>query len=182
MLWRTQAASPSSQRMAESTAQERLQPSLLDRLTDLDPGSQRESDDQRTLTKQALRAAVLRDLSWLFNATSHGLDFDDKRLTHAARSVINYGLPMLSGQFTSGIQRVSMEAALKNAILQFEPRILPQTLEVELIMEGHVLESHNRIGLHIRGMLWAQPVPLEFLMRSRIDLEDGRIEMEDAAR
>ena len=182
MLWRTQAASPSSQRMAESTAQERLQPSLLDRLTDLDPGSQRESDDQRTLTKQALRAAVLRDLSWLFNATSYGLDFDDKRLTHAARSVINYGLPMLSGQFTSGIQRVSMEAALKNAILQFEPRILPQTLEVELIMEGHVLESHNRIGLHIRGMLWAQPVPLEFLMRSRIDLEDGRIEMEDAAR
>ncbi|RZI94154.1 MAG: type VI secretion system baseplate subunit TssE, partial [Variovorax sp.] len=41
--------------------------------------------------------------------------------------------------------------------------------------------SHNRIGLQIRGMLWAQPVPLEFLMRSRIDLEEGRIEIEDLA-
>jgi type VI secretion system protein ImpF len=46
-------------------------------------------------------------------------------------------------------------------------------------MEGSALDSHNRIGLRIRGMLWAQPVPLEFLMRSRIDLEEGRIEIED---
>jgi type VI secretion system protein ImpF len=165
--------------MAEITAQERLQPSLLDRLVDHAPGEQREGDDKRTLTRQALRQAVLRDLSWLFNATGQGLD--DQRYPEAARSVINYGLPMLSGQFTSSVQRVSMEQALKNAILQFEPRILPRTLEVELVMEGSALDSHNRIGLLIRGMLWAQPVPLEFLMRSRVDLEEGRIEIEDMA-
>ena len=106
---------------------------------------------------------------------------DDKQHPNAARSVINYGLPMLSGQFTSSVQRVSMEQALKQAILQFEPRILPRTLEVELVMEGSALDSHNRIGLQIRGMLWAQPVPLEFLMRSRVDLEEGRIEIEDMA-
>ena len=164
--------------MPELTAQERLQPSLLDRLVDEAPGETRESDDKRVLTKQALRQAVLRDLSWLFNATAHGAGLDERRHPHAARSVLNYGLPMLSGQFTSSVQRVSMEQALKNAILQFEPRILPRTLEVELVMEGSALESHNRIGLQIRGMLWAQPVPLEFLMRSRIDLEEGRIEVE----
>lgn len=165
--------------MAELTAQERLQPSLLDRLVDHAPTEQREGDDKRTLTRQALRQAVLRDLGWLFNATGYGLGLDDKRYPNAARSVLNYGLPMLSGQFTSSLQRVSMEQALKNAILQFEPRILPRTLEVELVMEGSALDSHNRIGLQIRGMLWAQPVPLEFLMRSRIDLEEGRIEIED---
>ncbi|RYF63928.1 MAG: type VI secretion system baseplate subunit TssE [Comamonadaceae bacterium] len=168
--------------MAESgSVQERLQPSLLDRLVDHAPDEQRESDDKRTLTRQALRQAVLRDLNWLFNATGLGLQMDDRRHHHAARSVLNYGLPMLSGQFTSSIQRVSMEQALKNAIQLFEPRILPRTLEVELIMEGSALDSHNRIGLQIRGMLWAQPVPLEFLMRSRIDLEEGRIEIQDMA-
>ena len=165
--------------MAEPGAQERLQPSLLDRLVDEAPERSSESDDERTLTRQALRQAVLRDLSWLFNCTSYGLAHDDQRYPHAARSVFNYGLPMLSGQFTSSVQRVSMEQALKNAILQFEPRILPRTLEVELVMEASALESHNRIGLQIRGMLWAQPVPLEFLMRSRIDLEEGRIEVVD---
>ena len=167
--------------MAELTAQERLQPSLLDRLIDDAPDQQREGDDKRTLNRQALREAVLRDLSWLFNATGYGLAVDDKRYPHAANSVLNYGLPMLSGQFTSSVQRVSMEQALKNAILQFEPRILPRTLEVDLVMEGSALDSHNRIGLQIRGMLWAQPVPLEFLMRSRIDLEEGRIEIQDMA-
>jgi len=164
-------------RMPDAAPQERLQPSLLDRLIDDAPDAQRESDAQRTLTRQALRLAVLRDLGWLFNATGLGLPMDDRRYPHAARSVLNYGLPMLSGQFTSSVQRASMEQALKNAIVLFEPRILPRTLEVELIMEGSALDSHNRIGLQIRGMLWAQPVPLEFLMRSRIDLEEGRIEV-----
>lgn len=163
-----------------ASAQERLQPSLLDRLVDLEPGREREGDDQRTLTRQALRAAVLRDLAWLFNATGGLRGLDERRHPNASRSVLNYGLPMLSGQFTSSIQRVSMEQAVKNAILQFEPRILPRTLEVELVMEGSALDSHNRVGLQIRGMLWAQPVPLEFLMRSRIDLEEGRIDIEQA--
>ena len=102
-----------------------------------------------------------------------------RRHPQAARSVLNYGLPMLSGQFTSSIQRVSMEQALKNAILQFEPRILPRTLEVEIVMEGSSLDSHNCISLLVRGSLWAQPVPLEFLMRSRVDLEEGRIAIDD---
>jgi type VI secretion system protein ImpF len=28
-------------------------------------------------------------------------------------------------------------------------------------------------------MLWAQPVPMEFLLRSRIDLEEGRFVVEE---
>jgi type VI secretion system protein ImpF len=168
--------------MAETAikAQERLQPSLLDRLIDDAPGDRREGEDKRALTRAQLRAAVLRDLGWLFNATNLGLPFNDARYPEAARSVLNYGLPMMSGQYTSTVQRIGMEQALKNAILQFEPRILPRTLEVELVIEGSALDSHNRIGLRIRGMLWAQPVPLEFLMRSRIDLEEGRFDIEDA--
>jgi type VI secretion system protein ImpF len=165
--------------MTNLAVQERLQPALLDRLVDDAPHQKRESDAQRTLTHQALRAAMLRDLGWLLNATSMGLPMDDKRHPHTARSVLNYGLPMLSGQFTSSVQRVNMEQALKNAIMQFEPRILPDTLEVELIMNGPVLDSHNHIGLRIQGVLWAQPVPLEFLLKSRIDLEEGRIEIEE---
>jgi type VI secretion system protein ImpF len=165
--------------MAEQVAQDRLQPSLLDRLVDDAPTERREGEEKRTLTRQALRQAVLRDLTWLFNTTSYGLPLDDRRHPNAACSVLNYGLPTLSGQFTSSIERANIQQALKAAIVQFEPRILPRTIEVELIMEGSALDSHNRIGLQIRGMLWAQPVPLEFLMRSRIDLEEGRVEVED---
>jgi type VI secretion system protein ImpF len=164
--------------MAETIAQERLQPALLDRLIDDAPRNPQESDAQRTLTRAALRAAVLRDLSWLLNAT--GLGLDERTHPQAARSVLNYGLPMLSGQFTSSLQRVSTEQAIKAAIVQFEPRILAQTLKVQLVIEGSYLDTHNQVALSIQGMLWAQPVPLEFLLRSRVDLVEGRLEIEEA--
>jgi type VI secretion system protein ImpF len=160
--------------MAELTSQERLQPSLLDRLVDNDPGELRETDDKRVLTKQALRQAVLRDLTWLLNAIGFCPALDEKRYPNAIKSVLNFGLPTMSGRYASTLQQTGMEKAIRQAILDFEPRILSDTLEVELVMDGPVLDIHNRVGLAIRGMLWAQPVPLEFLMRSRIDLEEGR--------
>ena len=168
--------------MPDPVLQEQLQPSLFDRLIDDEPDRRKEGDDRRTLNRSALRQAVLRDLDWLLNTTGLGLLHDGGRHPEAARSVINYGLPMLSGQFTSSIQRVSMEQALRQAIVQFEPRILPDTLEVELVMDGPAIDAHNGIGLLIRGLLWAQPVPLEFLLRSQIDLEEGRVEIQDGAR
>ena len=49
--------------------QERLQPALLDRLTDDEPDKKQEPREARVLSKSRLRQSVLRDLAWLFNAT-----------------------------------------------------------------------------------------------------------------
>jgi type VI secretion system protein ImpF len=161
--------------MAELLVQDRLQPSLLDRLVDEAPGDRQESDDKKVLTKQALRQAVLRDLVWLFNSSGHAPKLDSKRFPHAAKSVLNYGLPDLSGQYASSIEPGDLEQLIRASILLFEPRILPDTIEIQAVMEQSVLDAHNCLSLNVRGMLWAQPVPIEFLMRSQIDLEEGRI-------
>jgi type VI secretion system protein ImpF len=55
--------------MPELSHKERLQPSLLDRLTDDEPEVRVESRDKRVLSQEKLRASVLRDLTWLFNTT-----------------------------------------------------------------------------------------------------------------
>jgi type VI secretion system protein ImpF len=161
--------------MAELLVQDRLQPSLLDRLIDESPSERQETDDKKVLTKQGLRQAVLRDLVWLFNASGHAPKLDPKKNPHVFKSVLNYGLTDLSGQYASTVETQDLEHSIREAILQFEPRILPDTLEIETVMEGGSMDAHNSIGLVVRGMLWAQPVPLEFLMRSHIDLEEGRI-------
>jgi type VI secretion system protein ImpF len=161
--------------MAELLVQDRLQPSLLDRLIDDAPGDRSEGDEKKVLTKQALRQAVLRDLVWLFNASGHAPKLDAKKYPNVAKSVLNYGLPDLSGQFASSIETSDLEQMIRAAIIQFEPRILPHTLEIQAVMEQSVMDSHNSLALIVRGMLWAQPVPIEFLMRSKIDLEEGRI-------
>ena len=162
--------------MAELTPQERLQPALLDRLIDDQPDKQVEPRERRVLSRQQLRQAVLRDLAWLFNATRPG-GFEDA--PYAARSVLNFGLPALSGETASTLDVVELEAAIRQAILDYEPRISPASLGVEAVVTANQMDQHNVVAVQIRGHLWAQPVPLEMLLRTEVDLETGKVELRD---
>lgn len=167
--------------MGELTPQERLQPALLDRLTDEDPGARQETREQRVMSKTRLRQAVLRDLAWLFNATRFETASELAKMPHVRRSVVNFGLPPLSGRALSSLDLSDLEAAIRQAVVDFEPRLLAQTLQVRALVEQGDLNRHNVIGIEIRGQLWAQPVPLELLVRTEIDLETGKVEIADLA-
>jgi type VI secretion system protein ImpF len=94
--------------------------------------------------------------------------------------VLNFGLPALSGQLASKVDVTVLERAIRQAILRYEPRILPETLAVRALEASSVLDTHNVIEFEIRGHLWAQPVPLEILLRTQLDLEAGQVEVRDA--
>lgn len=168
--------------MANLRAQDRLQPALLDRLTDDDPESVQESGEQRVINRNRLRDLVLRDLAWLFNATAPGNAIDFSRAPQARKSVLNYGLPALSGQTASTIDPLMLQTRVRQAILDHEPRILPETLQVEAVISEIQLDHHNQIGFRITGQLWAQPVPLELLLHTDIDLETGRVAVRELDR
>src|SRR5215469_12580151 len=114
--------------MVEAGARDALQPALLDRLTDQDPGRQTEGREQRVISRAQLRACVLRDLSWLFNTTNLVGEIDFTGCPLAEQSTVNYGLVALSGKPISSLDFTELDHALKQAILNFEPRILPHTL------------------------------------------------------
>jgi type VI secretion system protein ImpF len=165
--------------MPELTPQERLQPALLDRLTDEEPQRTQEPRENRVMSKSRLRQAVLRDLAWLFNTTRLEAGLDLSTAPQVRRSVINFGLPALSGRSANAIDVHDLENAIRDAIVEFEPRILPATLHVKAVIAASALDHHNVIGVEIHGQLWAQPVPLELLVRTEIDLETGKVEMAD---
>lgn len=168
--------------MAEQlTPQERLQPALLDRLTDDDPATSQEPREHRVMSKTRMRQAVLRDLAWLFNATKLERGSDLATVPYARRSVINFGLSAHSGQTASSLEIEDLEQDVRQAILDFEPRILPESLEVKALVELSALDHHNVIGIQIHGQLWAQPVPLELLIRTEFDLETGNVQISDMA-
>jgi type VI secretion system protein ImpF len=50
---------------------------------------------------------------------------------------------------------------------------------VRAVVQASQLDHHNVIGVEIQGHLWAQPVPLELLVRTEIDLETGKVEIAD---
>src|SRR5688572_11608211 len=110
--------------MAELLPQDRLQPSLLDRLIDDEPEKKTEPPERRVLTLSRLRESALRDLNWLFNATQMATAKMLEDYPHVASSVVNYGLPAFSGTTASGMDVRAMENSLRQAILDFEPRLL----------------------------------------------------------
>jgi type VI secretion system protein ImpF len=169
--------------MPDLTPQERLQPALLDRLTDEDPSNrQPEPRERRIINASRLRQAVLRDLSWLFNSTKLGEKEGLARFPYVESSVVNYGLPALAGQTASQLDVVSLESSMRQAILDFEPRIVPATLRVQAILSDVVLDHHNVVSVQITGQLWAQPIPLDLLLRTELDLESGKVEIRDLSR
>lgn len=161
--------------------QDRLQPALLDRLTDEEPDKTQEPPEARVLSKSRLRQSVLRDLAWLFNATRLEAVIDLTTLPAARRSVVNFGLPALSGHTASSLDMTDLTRAVRETILTFEPRILPDTLQIKTLIDPGELDHHNVIGVEIHGQLWAQPVPLEFLVRTEFDLETGKVHVADLA-
>jgi len=165
--------------MAELLLQDRLQPALLDRLTDDEPLKTQEPREQRVMTKSKLRQAVLRDLTWLMNANRLERAGEFRGAPLARHSVINFGLPAFSGSSVSSLEPADLERAIAAAVRDFEPRILPHTLEVHAIITKNQHEKHNVIGAEIHGQLWSQPVPLEMLVRTEIDLETGEVDIAD---
>ena len=159
--------------------QDRLQPVLLDRLTDDEPDKKQEPREARVLSKSRMRQSVLRDLAWLFNATRLEAVADLSNAPYVRRSVLNFGLPALSGTTASSLDVTDLARAVREAVLTFEPRILPATVQIKTVLEAGALDHHNVIGVEIRGELWAQPVPLEFLVRTEFDLETGKVQIAD---
>lgn len=173
--------------MVQLNSRDRLQPSLLDRLIDSAPGERVESVEARVLSRQQLRAAVLRDLSWLFNAIRDEPEAGSERVDELARwqeapfarrSVLNYGMPAFAGVTLSSMDAQAIERHVEEVIRNFEPRIDPSTLAVTVKLNA-ADTSHNTLQIVIHGHMWSQPVPLELMLAADMDIETGNTRVRD---
>ena len=151
---------------------ERIQPCLLDRLTDENPEAVKESRNERVISVKRYREGVLRDLIWLLNAKAHtdrdGLD----EFPEAARSVLNFGTRDLCGLISSSLDLGTLEQEIAEAMRRLEPRINPGSLAVTAVSGSQ--KFANGIAVEIRGDLWAYPVPEQLYIRTEIDLDTGK--------
>lgn len=167
--------------MAELTPSERLQPSLLDRLTDDEPDQNVESRERRVLSLDKIRVCVLRDLQWLLNASNLDQIHDLQQHPQVQNSVLNYGIPDLTGLTASGLKVSDLERRIRDAIWRFEPRILRHTLRVTARVHGN-LSNNNALVFEIAGEMWAQPLPLQLYMRTEVDLDTGNVLVKEISR
>lgn len=165
--------------MAELTSQERLQPSLLDRLTDKAPDMKGESRDSRVLSMPKLREAVLRDLAWLLNTGQLEVFEDLEQYPEVANSVLNFGMPNISGLSIAGTDTESLEKAVRASIVKFEPRISPNSIRVAVVKDKEKM-SRSALVFNIEGQLWAKPTPITLYLKTEVDLETGDVSVTDA--
>jgi type VI secretion system lysozyme-like protein len=125
-----------------------------------------------------IRACVKRDLDWLLNASQYEFQFELQNYPEVESSVINFGLPDLTGKTVSGIDMRTMERILKQAIINFEPRVIKKTLNVRVLVDRSMFD-HNAVSFEIEGQLWAEPEPLYLHLRTEFELESGEVSVYD---
>lgn len=161
--------------MAELAPLDRLQPCLLDRLTDDQSNVQVESRAQRVVSLARFKEGVLRDIRWLFNCQRHrdaeGLD----QFPQVEKSVFNFGLRDFTGLLSENADVREVEKEIVATLLFFEPRIIRRTLQVKVLRGDKAGDQRNphQISLEISADLWAQPMPEKFFAKTTIDLESG---------
>lgn len=165
--------------MADKTIMERLQPSLLDRLTDQDSSTLSEARDARVIDLRQLRQIIERDLSWLLNTNNQDTLIDADRYPNVSKSVLNFGLRDVAGDYSTVERAELIRKSIQRAIEMFEPRIRKGSILVDF-REG----ERNRetvISFDIRADMWAQPVPLELYLRTEVDVTTGELQVERVA-
>ena len=181
--------------MADSlVSAKKILPCLLDRLTDgaetivnapAGRNDVRTEESTRAAGSGATEAGGItlpvyvqsfkRDLAMLLNTKSHLATEELAEFAEAECSVINYGMRDPAGRAASRQDILDIERQIREAILRFEPRLTPGSLQVRALSAEEVSSTaSNTVGFEIVGTLWASPMPEYFHVKTEINLENGR--------
>jgi type VI secretion system protein ImpF len=128
----------------------------------------------RFASARSLRESVVRDLGWLMNSVRLSSVQDLAAFPYAARSSLNFGLPDLAGRTLTSIKVPELEAELREAIITYEPRLVPESVSVA-VRDATTDFGINSMQFTIEAMLMAYPAPLALCLRTEIDLETGEV-------
>jgi type VI secretion system protein ImpF len=162
--------------MSDKTITERLQPSLLDRLTDNEPNEKTERREDRVIDLRELREILQRDLVWLLNTSDSSTMIDTELYPLTANSVLNYGIKDVAGDYSTAERAEIIRKSMIYAIQTHEPRIHPGSIDVQLRLNQQTNQSV--VTYDIRADMWAQPLPMELYLRSQVDVTTGELDLQ----
>jgi type VI secretion system protein ImpF len=153
---------------------------LLRQVVGLEQARVAEMQRGQVLSMERLRTGVRRDLEALLNTVhvEHGQgEGGEARLLdgfpQVAASVVNYGLPPLTGRVRRPEDHEGIAAEIEQAIQRFEPRI--RDCRVTALVEDDTLGmARSPLAFLIEGELWGYPLSEQLYLRTVLDLEEGR--------
>ncbi len=152
--------------MARSVFEDRITPSVLDRLIDHEPQDTSELFKSRSQTLHELKASVARDLEWLLN-TRRTAQIETNGSEEIRKSVVAFGLPdltSLSSDKSSDWR--ALAKYIESALSIFEPRFFNVKVTIDTSDE-HLRTPRFRIEANLD--VDPAPEPVTF----GTDLESG---------
>jgi type VI secretion system protein ImpF len=154
-----------------------LMPTLFDRLRDDNPRRQTEQAGEISVSSKELLQIIQRDLSYLLNTVNASGMFKDGNFPEAGASTLNYGIAPLAGGYLLEKRWRHIEQMIRKAILAFEPRLIPESLNVVSLFKNDPTHYYNTLQFEIRGLARTDPHPIEFLVQSSVDLETNHFSL-----
>lgn len=135
-----------------------------------------EAPEQRFAAARRLRELVSRDLSLLLNASSMEALTDLEALPYVRTSVLNFGMPSLTGRMASSVSHDQLARILETVIRRFEPRLTRVRVTPEPPGEGAEIQE---ISFLVDAELWGQPAPHQVVLHTHIDTGSGKVRVSD---
>lgn len=151
-------------------SEDRFMPCVLERLTDKNPqiNSERYS---RGVSIAQLKQDVLWNIELILNSRSHPSFAELDNDGELNSSVLGMGLPDFCGISHSAISREQIRKEIIRQLICFEPRIDPDSLEVNDVTNADGRTSI--LNVEVRGVIKVYPLREEFVFRAKLDLESG---------
>lgn len=137
----------------------------------------RRSQQRREATSETtLRADLSHDVANLMNTVRLDAIVDLSDTPFVRKSVINYGFKDLGSVTRTQRTEGEIAAAIRDALLTHEPRLIPSSIEVRLPQDQD--DTDHRLSFEISAEMIANPadIPLDFV--AEVDLGAGKIQLQ----
>jgi type VI secretion system protein ImpF len=162
--------------MADWKKQVEILPSLLDRLTDLEPRNRNEAPVLMAQGMRLLKQNIRRDIEWLLNSRRQ-IQSPPEWCRELNYSLYEYGLPDLTSMaLNTSRDQAKLSSLIENAIAVFEPRL--RNVVVSMVP----VAGNNRVlRFQIEGLLRVEPGPERIQFDTTLDLTSGTYNVEGDA-
>jgi type VI secretion system lysozyme-like protein len=144
---------------------------LFDRLVDRAPKLRHEPRPARTLDRRGLRESGGRGGG---GVGKNPCPFPAHRLADRPRSVIDYGLPELSGFSANRVEdRERLAELIRRAVEAFEPRLAEVRVRLEPA-QGNVFSLTG----HIEAVFLGDSVPEPVVFHTAVETRSGKVEID----
>jgi type VI secretion system protein ImpF len=163
--------------MARTELERAVQPSLVDRLTDLAPRERADPAVTRDGSERAYRASIKRDLEWLLN-TRRTMVPAPAAYVETIASAYEYGLVDTTAVHVGNLEgRRAVQAAVEDTIARFEPRLT--NVRVRLVDADQ--KSAPQLRFVIEALLRMDPSPEQVVFDTVFDASNASYQVADGS-